>query len=99
MKVIKHGNTVKEFTCPKCGCIFQAVNADIRAVSHEEQWYEYGSPSTTGTPYFAQRGQKLCSRCYVDRFIPCPECGADCREEAQNDGNGNGDGDAHKDDT
>lgn len=83
MKVIKHGNTAKELTCPECGCIFQAVNADIRVVSHEEQWYDYGnaSPSATGTPYFTQYGQKICSRCYVDRFIPCPECGYECREE------------------
>ena len=29
MKVIKKGNTVKEFTCTECGCIFQYSKNDI----------------------------------------------------------------------
>lgn len=76
MKVIKHGNTIKELTCSKCGCIFAAADTDIRLVGHEEVWYDYNNTSSTAeTPYFAQYGPKLRSRCYVDKFILCPECG------------------------
>lgn len=30
MKVIKHGSTIKELICPKCGCIFLAAGTDTR---------------------------------------------------------------------
>ncbi len=29
-KIIKHGNTITEYTCPKCFCIFQTTKADIK---------------------------------------------------------------------
>lgn len=29
MKILKHGNTVKEATCEHCGCIFQYCENDI----------------------------------------------------------------------
>lgn len=30
MKVVKHGNTVKEITCDNCGCIFKYCENDIK---------------------------------------------------------------------
>ncbi len=37
-KVIKHGNTVTEKTCPKCYCIFEYTKKDIEI--HETQRYD-----------------------------------------------------------
>lgn len=30
MKVVKHGNTMKEIVCDNCGCIFQYCEKDIK---------------------------------------------------------------------
>lgn len=30
MKILKHGDTVKEVTCEHCGCVFQYCENDIR---------------------------------------------------------------------
>lgn len=40
-KIIKHGNTVKKLTCPKCGCIFIAMKEDIHQYSSPEKHFEY----------------------------------------------------------
>lgn len=37
-KVIKHGNTITEKTCPKCFCIFEYTKKDIE--THNTQIYE-----------------------------------------------------------
>ncbi len=38
MKVIKHGNTIKEMTCPKCFCIFEYSEKDIE--NHSTNYFD-----------------------------------------------------------
>lgn len=39
MKVIKHGNTYKEETCKRCGCVFEYNENDIKVDSDYREYF------------------------------------------------------------
>lgn len=73
MKVIKHGNTVRELTCPVCGCIFLASLVDVCYTPNYRPIPPSSTTSSTVTTCI-----KLDSR--PEPFFSCPECGAECVE-------------------
>ena len=78
MKIKKHGKSDKKnlktlvFTCPQCGCVFEA--------SEDEYWEGSNFNSPIGDPNLTW----TTTAAYISRHCNCPECHAKCEKTDYN---------------